>query len=149
MMRSWAFRLGLLALLTPLAAGCNGESSVHGTVTYEGEPIEAGQVLFLPADGKGPSAGGTIVRGKYAIDNLTPGAKTVQIVATREATAPVTSLDDIVARGPKGPAAANPPSNLVPSNAEGNNASVEIKPGKNVLDFNLRKPARARGKAGA
>ncbi len=42
----------LLTLLCGLTVGCGGDgiprASVHGTVTYEGEPVESGVIMFIP-----------------------------------------------------------------------------------------------------
>lgn len=147
MLRFAAFRLVLLLLLATLAGGCGGASSVSGTVTYEGEPLPKGQILFLPADGKGPSAGAAIVQGKYTINNLTPGPKTVQIVATPESAAPpVMSLEEMAKKGPTGSALPDLSAKLIPPNAEGNNASIQVNAGNSVLDFHLKKAANAEGK---
>ena len=54
--------------LLPLLLGCGGALSVTGTVTYDGKPIEDGQISFLPVDGKGTPARGPIVGGKYRVD---------------------------------------------------------------------------------
>jgi hypothetical protein len=56
--------LGVLGL-----AGCGGKGrvAVEGTVTYDGQPIQAGSIAFLAAEGQGVNTGGAIVDGKYAI----------------------------------------------------------------------------------
>lgn len=101
---SWAIRLALLFFMAAPASGCGEATRVGGTVTYEGKPVENGRIVFLPADGQGPSAGGEIVGGQYEVRNLTPGRKTVQITATREAAAPIMSLEEIARKGSKGAA---------------------------------------------
>jgi hypothetical protein len=55
-----------------IAAGCGSDTGgripVSGRVTYEGEPLPAGRILFTPAAGnRGPSAGGIIEAGRYRI----------------------------------------------------------------------------------
>ncbi|HEY1187285.1 MAG TPA: hypothetical protein VGE74_06485, partial [Gemmata sp.] len=48
--------------------GCSDEPQfvdVSGTVSYEGKPVEDGAVTFVPTDGKGQTAGGTIKDGHY------------------------------------------------------------------------------------
>lgn len=57
-----------------LATGC-GQSEdwagkrypVSGTVTYNGSPLEKGAISFIPADGKGVGATGTIDNGAYTL----------------------------------------------------------------------------------
>lgn len=62
-------RAGLLCALA--AAGCGKESEipkavVAGTVTYNKEAIEMGQIRFFPIEGtKGPMAAGIIIDGKF------------------------------------------------------------------------------------
>ncbi len=41
--------------------------------------MEEGTISFRPADGKGPSLGGTIVRGQYAITLKAPNAAGVPV----------------------------------------------------------------------
>jgi hypothetical protein len=43
-------------------AGCGGppQARVRGRVTLDGEPLAHGTIAFLPADGKGPTAGGIV-----------------------------------------------------------------------------------------
>jgi hypothetical protein len=54
-----------------VAAGCGGDArtrTVTGTVTYAGEPVEKGDIIFIPVDGTpGPSTGGDIEQGAYTV----------------------------------------------------------------------------------
>jgi hypothetical protein len=61
--------------------GCsdNQTAEVAGTVTVDGQPAEKGAISFIPADGKGPTAGGEITAGKYIAKNVPIGTATVQI----------------------------------------------------------------------
>ena len=80
------------ALLLLCALGCGGggadRASVAGTVTYEGQPIAAGSIAFIPVDAaSGPTAGATIENGRYTIDAAqgpAPGAHRVEIKAQRK-----------------------------------------------------------------
>jgi len=62
-----------IALLTSLVAGCGGPSGperveVYGQVTYDGQPIPAGQVIFEPDPERGntgPQGRGEINNGSY------------------------------------------------------------------------------------
>ena len=57
-------------LLVP-AAGCGRSSParrVWGTVTYQGRPVEEGQIVFFPIEGTtGPSTGAAIEQGRYDV----------------------------------------------------------------------------------
>ena len=76
-----------LTLATLLAvAGC-GDSGprrypVTGEVTWEGQPLPDGDILFTPPGGGVPDAG-KIVAGEFKL-RATEGPKTVAIFATRE-----------------------------------------------------------------
>lgn len=138
----FGFRVSDFVLPAILIAGCGGGSGsvVTGTVTYEGEPVAKGQITFTPADGKGPIAGGEIVAGKYRVTDLAPGQKLVQITAVDDP-APVLSSADLAAAAASGKPAAPPPKVLVPPDAVGNGATVEVKAGSQVHDIALQKRA--------
>ena len=69
--------------------GCRdtGLATVEGLVTFDGEPVEEGSIVFEPADGAGAAVGGGIVNGQYRLagENGVPfGKKIVRISATRK-----------------------------------------------------------------
>lgn len=74
-----------LALLLALVAGCGGAptAEVTGTVRFNGKPVEDGDIVFVPADGKAPAAG-KIKDGRFAV-RARPGRNKVQIRAARAA----------------------------------------------------------------
>ncbi|WP_339729537.1 hypothetical protein [uncultured Gimesia sp.] len=83
------FALCLLSIcmLTGLS-GCGGETgpkkySVSGKVTFNGEPVPSGEILFRPEEGQGNRDAGRILDGAYEIESL-PGNKVVEITAYRE-----------------------------------------------------------------
>ena len=86
------FQLGAVSLLVGallcVSAGCGGKGPstypVTGTVTFNGTPLDQGQIVLMSADGHSTPTGGAIVDGKFALQS-TPGEKTVEITATREA----------------------------------------------------------------
>jgi hypothetical protein len=55
---------------------------VTGTVTYNGEPVGEGNILFLDPTGQTAVDGGPIVNGRYSVEVL-PGMKRVEIRAAR------------------------------------------------------------------
>ena len=76
-------RLGLgLVLLASLGCGDPG-TSVHGSVSYDGQPIAQGSVSFR-AVGGGTTFGGMIEEGRFAIDGAAAGEYTVQVRAVRK-----------------------------------------------------------------
>jgi hypothetical protein len=73
---------GGAALVAALAlAGCGGgkDADVSGTVTVNGELVEEGAITFIPADGQGPTTGGAIKGGKYAVKKVPLGLMKVKI----------------------------------------------------------------------
>jgi hypothetical protein len=48
--------------------GSNGRQSLEGVVTFDGKPLEKGQITFVPQAGtSGPTAGAEIIDGKFSI----------------------------------------------------------------------------------
>ena len=80
-------RSGLIVLMATLllVIGCHGSSGtkvhVSGHVKLDGRPVEAGSVVFTGVEGNHTQAGGEIVRGQYAVDNVAPGKNQVLVVA--------------------------------------------------------------------
>jgi hypothetical protein len=74
-------RLALLAFALFVLVGCFGKrtAQVTGTVLVDGQPLEKGSISFIPADGKGSTAGGDIKDGKYSVAQVSPGTMKVQI----------------------------------------------------------------------
>ena len=82
------FRTLCCALTVALLAGCGGgsdgptEYAVTGTVTFDGEPLAEGSLLFIDPAGKSRSYPGVIKEGVFSSE-MTAGKKTVQITAIR------------------------------------------------------------------
>jgi hypothetical protein len=84
-------RLGIVLLLigwllsTSPGCGGNGPTTypVTGTVTFNGVPLDKGQIAMRSVDGHATPTGGAIVDGKFALQS-TAGEKIVEINATRE-----------------------------------------------------------------
>jgi len=142
-------RLAALAAISGIllltVAGCGGSTAVSGSVSYEGEPVENGAITFTPADGLGPSSGGTISGGRYRVDDLAPGEKIVQIVGLKAVPFARTTAElaqqaeEAARRGQVAAPAAQ--ASQIPDDAEGNNAKVQVKSGKQTLDFHLKRPS--------
>jgi hypothetical protein len=135
--------LGLACAVVVLGTGCgDGRVRVHGSVAFEGKPLEEGIVTFEPADGVGPTTGGPIKDGKYDLTGearATVGEKIVRIIGSRKS-------------GRKIPAG-SPPGAMVdeyvqPIPKQYNDQTtlrVQITPGKeNVHDFDLKPTATKR-----
>ncbi len=74
-----------------LLAGCTPAGpktyTASGEVTFDGQPVEAGEIIFRAADGASGSWEGKIVGGRYSLET-TSGAKRVEITARRKVEAP-------------------------------------------------------------
>jgi hypothetical protein len=85
----WSFLLTLTALL--MVSGCGGggprEYQVTGRVTYDGQPVNEGEIVFLPTNSEGTPRAGRIANGTFQI-SLPEGTKQVVITATRESATP-------------------------------------------------------------
>jgi len=139
------------ALAVVLIAGCGGGSggTVSGAVTYDGQPVGDGTITFLPADGKGPTVGGPIAKGVYLVD-VPPGPKIVQITAVK-AVKFAQSSEEMARQAAERKAKGDPTgliesADVIPANAGGNNAAVDIKPGRQTHDFALTKPDKPAGR---
>src|SRR6476660_8045200 len=82
-------RLAFLVMVVTMAAACSRTSrlGISGTVSVNGQPLEAGDISFAPvAPQGGPTAGAPIARGRYRVpaeQGLLPGEYKVQIHAFR------------------------------------------------------------------
>ena len=91
---SVTLRLFACALMAMTSGGC-GRSGIErivvsGKVTYQGHPIQRGQIRFAPTkDSKGPISGADIIDGEYLVDakgGVPVGTHSVRIEAYREET---------------------------------------------------------------
>lgn len=132
--------IGLALLL--VGSGCDGSNRVSGAVSYDGKPVEKGQIIFLPKDGQGPIVGAPIFDGKYKVANLPPGSKTVQISSNKRTGPVVRNLDEIAKKGDPGDNTTDiePDPLAIPADAVGNQTSIEIRGSQTNLDFHLKKP---------
>jgi hypothetical protein len=81
-----AWGLLILAMLI-LPSGCRRTDGVvrirvRGQVTLNGNPVRDGAISFVPADGKGPTAGAKIVAGLYTAE-VPIGSKRVEIISPK------------------------------------------------------------------
>ena len=85
-MKTRIYALCLCLLVLPVAGcGPSGPETypVSGTVTWNGDPLPEGNIVFEPVDGSIAPDAGKIAAGKFAFQ-AQPGEKRVQIDATRE-----------------------------------------------------------------
>jgi len=79
--------MGLFVASLGMCLGCGSNlATVEGNVTFDGQPVEQGSIVFEPADGVGQVAGGTIQNGKYRLASeagVAPGKMIVRISAVK------------------------------------------------------------------
>jgi hypothetical protein len=76
-----------LLLLSVVLTGCSGKDgpekvTVTGEVTFNGDPLPEGEIIFRGDSGKGAASAGKIKDGKYTLE-CTLGSKRVEIRAMR------------------------------------------------------------------
>jgi len=138
--------LGVVGLpLLVVLVGCdNSLGTVTGKVTYDGEAVQEGFITLAPADGAGPTVGGPIVGGEFSVSDIPPGEKVVLIQAVK-AVPFARSSEEMAARAEeerkkgRGTGLIDP-ADVIPPNAVGNNAKVQVAAGSQVLDFALTSP---------
>jgi len=83
---SGAARAAVLLLVVATGCGRSGPTlvPVSGSVTFDGQPVETGEIVFRAVDGAVTSGAGPIVAGRYAA-RAPVGSKRVEIIATRPA----------------------------------------------------------------
>ena len=79
--------IGLIGL-APLLTGCSGKDGtetypVSGTVSFNGQPVKVGDIVFEPESSEMSPDGGQIIDGKYNC-KAKVGRMKVRISATRE-----------------------------------------------------------------
>jgi hypothetical protein len=113
---------------TLMLVGCGPSiSPVTGTVTYKGEPVKGGTLIFSPV-GEGTAATGTVQDdGTYVLKTDTSnGAQVGKVKVTYSAPGGEASTD------PKKQGIASPYVGLVPKTPE-----IEVKSGANTIDIEL------------
>lgn len=136
MARSAAFCVLIAAVL----AGCGGEtlSPVTGKVTFNGEPVRGGTIIFGPSEG---TKGGTPASAEVKEDGtyeLKAGA-TVGAVAGKNKVM-YTPPPGKPSTDPKKEGEPSPYAGLVPVQKE-----VEVKPGPNVINIELEPAPKKKG----
>ena len=140
--RQFMFTIGCTAALLLVVAGCGNSTSVSGHVNFEGKAVGNGAITFLPADGRGPVAGGPIDDGQYQIAVLAPGKKIVQITGVKKINFASSNAElqhqakENAKRG--GSTEIVERADEIPADADGNNRQIDLLAGKQVLDFDLK-----------
>jgi hypothetical protein len=135
-------RLLFLAVVALALAGCGGSSDsdrshVYGDVSFGGEPVDDGGIAFIP-EGAGPAqvrATGEIRDGHYDLDSTRgpyPGKYKVEIYWNKKTGRKITSKS--------GNASRDETKQAIPEKYnEKTELRADIKPGRNELNFPLKK----------
>jgi len=130
-------RMLFIALFCSMSMGCGtGEIAVHGTVTFDGNPIPDGSIIFESEDGKTPSVGGQIMNGKYEFVGPPEGVgkKIVRIRAIRKTGRQIEAGPP----APKGTKVDETEVFIPPIYGEKSTLTAELKSGSNEYDFALK-----------
>lgn len=122
-------------------AGCGPPgTSVQGTVSYEGEPVQRGVITLTPTDGSGKPEGSKILAGRFEIDSIEPGKKQLSVIGVTGKQAdinkPTTSEDKtgtIVAAAHS--------AEMIPTNAMGNGQTITLAEGNQEITLRLTRPS--------
>ena len=128
----WTTRT-MIAVIVPLAVsliGCGRPGpamyAVSGTVTWQGEPVPKGDIVFIPIDGAVAPDAAKIIDGKYRL-KAKAGKKRVEIHASRRDG----RIDPVMGESPARP--------YIPTrfNAKSTLTAEVLPNDKNVFTFNL------------
>ena len=132
-------RLFLLAVTALALVGCSSDSDrsrVQGSVSYNGESVDDGGIAFIP-EGGGESqvrTTGMIQDGRYDLDSTRgpyPGKYRVEIYWNKKTGRQIANRS--------GTAFKDETKQAIPAKYNANTVlAVEVKPGRNTLDFDLK-----------
>jgi hypothetical protein len=140
----------LLTLMTVVGCG-GGKSTVSGTVTFNGKPVEYGTISFQPTAGTGQVFAAEIHDGAYSAENAQPGERKVEIHGLKKFDSPASQEDAMRAADTAkkaGNVGANElvnPTDYIPADAEGNFKVIEIGSGDQTINFDLKSPMPENG----
>jgi hypothetical protein len=126
--------LALLVLMTVGLSGCGGKTgSVSGTVTYQGEALSSGLVVFVAKDGRVSQPAGVEVDGSYTAHNVPVGPVTACVE-----THPLSGGD-----GGRDKALGQARARYVPipekyKDAKQSDLALDVRPGANTYNIQLR-----------
>lgn len=139
-----ASRITVLAFVA-LVGGCAESGpprgSVQGRVTLDGQPVDGATIVFLPTkDTRGPAIGGAVKGGSYAIPAVqgpVVGWNRVEISGLRRKTGKMFQPPLV----PPGVQAEETVEAIPARYNKESTLTVEVKAGKNQLDFPLKSGA--------
>jgi hypothetical protein len=138
------FRTFALVVAASLVGCAPDKGVVTGSVDYNGQPVERGEITLTPVDGEGQPVGAPITAGRYEARDVPPGQKRVRIEAFKEVSFAASS-QEMMERAQQAKARGDDsglvdPADIIPPNAEGNDQQLEINAGRNEHNFHLTSP---------
>jgi len=134
---NWSRRAGAVAIAVAVTAlaGCGSSgTAASGDVTFDGQPVDDGGIVFVPDGGADATqVGASIHDGKYAIDDgrgLRPGKYKVQITWMKKTGKKFQGADGIEDEKLQV---------LPPRFNTETTQTAEVKRGKNTISFTLTK----------
>src|SRR5262245_46998276 len=124
--------LGAALAAALLIVGCSDPTTgqVSGKVTWGGKPLEKGNITFVPADGKSPTAGGEVNGGNYSV-RVSVGKMKVSI------SAPKVVGQKKVYNTPDSPTMPITAEALPARYSTESKLELDVKPGSNTKDWEL------------
>ena len=128
-----------IACLFALAAlgGCFAPSTgtVTGLVTFNGKPLEKGEITFSPAGSAGGTAGGAVNAGAYRVEKLVPADYQVSVMAVGELK--IVGPNDPEAKRTLTDAEIRALIDPLPPDTTGKEQKLSVKGGLQMLNFTL------------
>lgn len=124
----------LLGLIAASVLGCGSSGTkIAGTVSVNDQPLRCGYITFYPVEGTKGMKGASVTDGVFTITDLPPGQWKALISGTP---------DVQLAQNRNGPNTLRiaPSKQAVTPTTKGNQTIVEIRPGKQALEFALQTP---------
>lgn len=134
----------LPVLFLLIAVGCgDGRRPIHGSINYEGNPVEQGQIVFEPTESGQRMAIGQIANGSYKIEGMngpTPGSYKVRIDGIKMVPSPNLKLPDYLNEGKEGEPVMVPENYIPAEYNKDSTLTVEVVEDKDEYSFDLKKP---------
>lgn len=122
----------LCVLLAASLVGCrSSETSLTGTVTINDQPLRRGYVTFFPVEGTKGASGATVNDGQFTLKRIPPGRWKALVSETPDVSVVQNGID---------PPTLTIAQSAISPETPGNQAIVEIRAGKQTLNFALKNP---------
>jgi hypothetical protein len=129
------WRTTLLAAIVLL--GCSqgpAVGTVTGEVTFEGQPVQKGYVIFSPSDGQSQTAGAEIVDGKFKAERVPVTKMKVELHGVKKTGKKIKAYDT-----PDSPVSEEEIELLPPKYNFNSELTLDVKPGTQHEKYDLKK----------